>query len=192
MLITDDMRDEWFSTFSGGKFPIFDPQFFDININDIAASTSKQCRFNGHTKRWHSVARHSVNAFNIVSPRAKPWALFHDGGEAYVSDIITPFKRHLPLVKETEEKIQQKLIERFNIPMSKAIEDEVHAADRYLVFLEAKHLLANPNHLHEWRLERIPFTPMGKVYLGPSLPIIDAWSFKRAFRTLVRQGAICA
>lgn len=182
MLITEDMKGAWFQTASGRKFPIFTPELSDYYIEDISSSLANQCRFNGHTRRFYSVARHSLNVMKIVSPRAKAWALMHDAGEAYVSDIITPLKRHLPLAKETEQLIQTDLIIRFNIPYDDAIDEEVHAADRYMVFLEAEKLLRNPDLLKEWSLARIPFMPQAQPYLGPSLPIIDKLMFERAFR----------
>jgi hypothetical protein len=189
MIITDEMKSAWFRTFSGRRFPIFTPRLSDYELDDIAASLSKQCRFNGHTKRFYSVAQHSLNVYRIVSEPAKGWALFHDAGEAYVSDVITPLKRHLPLVKDAEERIQDDLILRYAISYDNAIAEEVHAADRYMVFLEAETLLNNAN-TAEWSLERIPFEPQGKPYLGPSHPLIDEWLFKRAVRRLIADGEI--
>lgn len=185
MIITEEMASAWFQTYSGRKFPIFAPELTDYHIEDISSSLSKQCRFNGHTKRFYSVARHSLNVFKIVSPRAKPWALMHDASEGYVSDIITPLKRYLPLAKDAEKMIQNDLIVRYGIPFDDEIEAEVHAGDQYMVFLEAEHLLKNPALLKEWSRERIPFIPQGRPYLGPSLPCIDKFLFERAFRTSV-------
>lgn len=163
MLITDDMKDAWLQTSSGAKFTFFDPQVLHIRIEDIAASLSKQCRFNGHTKDFYSVAQHSIYVCDIVTDRAKPWALMHDGYEAYVSDIVNPMKVHLPLVKEAEHLGQEALIDRFNIPIDDKIEAEVHAADRYMVFREAAALLPNPELIKEWGLPRIPFYPQQEI-----------------------------
>jgi hypothetical protein len=80
---------------SGKAFYVTDPKPEDIDILDIAHSLSMQCRYNGHTKGFYSVAEHSVLVANLVPPRLRLQALLHDASEAYVGDVIRPIKRLL-------------------------------------------------------------------------------------------------
>lgn len=92
----------WMPTFSGGRF-LFDVWLPSnvITIGDIAHPLSFQCRYNGHTKSFYSVAEHSVRVALLVmelvpeeNDKAE-WglaALMHDAAEAFVGDIISPIK----------------------------------------------------------------------------------------------------
>lgn len=94
------MRTDWLQTFTGKKFFPLEPKIEDICIEDIAHSLSMQCRFVGHSKRYYSVAQHSVVMVNRYFSRPfdlelSRYALLHDASEAYLSDIPRPLK-HLP------------------------------------------------------------------------------------------------
>lgn len=60
----------WLQTFTGKKIFPLNPRTEDICIADIAHSLSMQCRYNGHTKLFYSVAQHSAvmanNFFGII------------------------------------------------------------------------------------------------------------------------------
>ncbi len=51
---------DWIQTFTGKKFFPLTPDPELICIEDIAHSLSMQCRYNGHSKQFYSVAQHSV------------------------------------------------------------------------------------------------------------------------------------
>lgn len=73
----------------------------DIVIEDIAYSLSMQCRFNGHTNRFFSVAEHSINVTSVLKKLNFPaktqlLGLLHDASEAYLADILAPIKECLP------------------------------------------------------------------------------------------------
>lgn len=83
-------------THSGKLFDIFNPRPEDICIEDIAHALSMQCRFNGHTKQFYSVAEHSLNCARIAAtldndPEAIWLALMHDAHEAYIGDLPGPW-----------------------------------------------------------------------------------------------------
>ena len=102
----------WTQTYTGKKFFPLKPSTDDVSIIDIARALSMQCRFNGHVKRFYSVAEHSVLVSRIVEAdydvmaRGKhPYegedyrranlclaALLHDGSEAYLGDMVRPLK----------------------------------------------------------------------------------------------------
>ena len=54
-------RGSWAQTFTGRQFFPLDPDPQDIDIVDIAHSLAMQCRYNGHTDRFYSVAEHCVH-----------------------------------------------------------------------------------------------------------------------------------
>lgn len=104
----------YFHRSDGTRQPVeFIGQYCDatISLQEVAASLAKQCRFNGHTKTFYSVAHHSVLVSEQVermikssgtygfSPVAKQAlslsALLHDAGEAITGDIISPIKELL-------------------------------------------------------------------------------------------------
>jgi hypothetical protein len=59
----------------------------DVCIEDVAHSLAFQCRYNGHCKRFFSIAEHSV----IMSQQDGGLSgLLHDAHEAYIGDIIRP------------------------------------------------------------------------------------------------------
>jgi len=62
---------KWITTYGGRKVNLYHPfSVDDIDINDIAHSLSKLCRFAGHTKKFYSVAEHCVHVSNVLVPRA--------------------------------------------------------------------------------------------------------------------------
>jgi hypothetical protein len=87
----------YIQTFSGRRFYPADPRAGDVDIHDIAHALSHLCRFNGHTRKFYSVAQHSVLVSNIVPEPLALDGLMHDAAEAYLSDITSPVK---PLLEE--------------------------------------------------------------------------------------------
>ena len=105
----------WFYTYSGIKFQLLDPTMDMINIHDIAHSLSMQCRWNGHCKFFYSVAEHSFHVSNLVPKSLALHGLLHDAAEAYVGDIITPYKDQLVNAKTIEHKILKLIFECFGV-----------------------------------------------------------------------------
>lgn len=103
----------WIQTKTGKKFYPLDPRIEDIDIIDIAWSLSNQCRYNGHSKRFYSVAEHSCYVSMYVD---KEWALeglLHDAAEAYISDVPAPIKPYLVGYKEIEIKLEEIIANKF-------------------------------------------------------------------------------
>ncbi|ELZ02237.1 hypothetical protein C482_05481 [Natrialba chahannaoensis JCM 10990] len=119
---------------SGGTITPLDPEPAAINLDDIAHALSNLCRFTGHGKRVHSVARHAVHVSHEVEARggslsAQRWGLLHDASEAYLADVPAPVKQTLPGYMHAELRLQRVVRDAFGIDL--AIEDErlVDAAD---------------------------------------------------------------
>lgn len=133
-------KDAYIETFTGKKFYLFgEIADSDIDWIDIAHALSMQCRYNGHCNRFYSVAEHSTIMSHILPKEFALYALIHDGSEAYLSDIPSPFKPFLSNYKELEMKVQTRIYEVAGL---KPVEpDEVREVDRAMLLLEAEHLL---------------------------------------------------
>lgn len=112
-------EDSWIRTYTGGKVYFFEPEKSIIDILDIAHSLSLLCRFNGAVLYPYNVAQHSVlvadNVFKETGDKKLAYqGLLHDGSEAFISDIPSPFKAHFPGFKEIEIKMEEWLAKRFN------------------------------------------------------------------------------
>jgi len=141
-------------TATGGHFNYEDPVASDINIEDIAHSLANQCRFNGHTKVFYSVAEHSVLCYHYlnelknehddkvkISAKTLMFALMHDAAEAVISDIPKPFKMRLPDFDKLEDKYLEAILDCLELDLEDADRALVTQADRYMVMKEAKELL---------------------------------------------------
>lgn len=146
----------WMQTRRGHKFYPTSPRVENIDIEDIAHALSMQCRFNGHTSRFYSVAEHSVLVSRIAPPAVKFQALMHDAHEAYIGDIITPVKVMLPEVPATEALIDRAIRARYDFSVSPEEERIIKACDNYMALAEARVLLSNDALIDEWTFKVPP------------------------------------
>lgn len=109
------VRMSWIQTFSGRAFEPMDPSIDQIDIEDIAHALAMVCRFNGHCRRFYSVAEHSVWVSRCVPEQDALWGLLHDAAEAYVSDVARPIKPFIGGFKEIETGIQQTVCRKYGL-----------------------------------------------------------------------------
>jgi hypothetical protein len=156
---------KWIQTYTGIKFNYDNITKNSINIEDIAHSLSMLCRFTGHTDHFYSVAQHSVNCalvgMKMGDISLAKAALFHDASEAYLNDINSIAKSYLPVYKEIELSIQDKVLEKFNVPNDPYIYDIVKEIDKRMLVTEKQHLLRNTL---KWDLEEY-ITPYNYTFL---------------------------
>lgn len=128
----------YIETVKGTKF-FMDRPDFDIEV--IAAALSKQCRYTGHTRRFFSVAEHSILVMKIMEELGgNPFeGLMHDACEAYLSDIAAPWKALLPDYKKLEAKIEMPMRNHYALPAS--MTQECRRADWIALFVEADKLM---------------------------------------------------
>ena len=137
------MSDSWIQTFSGSKFNFLDPTPESIEIEDIAHSLSRICRFTGHVKCEHySVAQHSVLVSLNCNPEDTLHGLLHDASEAYISDLSSVLKRTYILkdYKVLEHKIQSMIYEKFKLSIAEPV--SVKQTDIRMLATEARDLMS--------------------------------------------------
>jgi hypothetical protein len=122
-----------------GRFYIDSPTF---DGPAIGHALGMLCRFNGNTSVFYSVAEHSILVSELMRKvtGGNPYeGLLHDGAEAYLSDIPTPFKRLLPDWKRLEDQVQPALRAWAGLPAVQS--DECTMADKLALFIEAHYLI---------------------------------------------------
>jgi hypothetical protein len=139
-----ERKGDWAQIYSGEKFWPLDPKPEEVDINDIAHSLAFQCRFNGHSNFFFSIAQHSVFVSKIVPPEQALAGLLHDAAEAYTGDMVSPLKKNLPPeFKEIEKEIDKAISEHFGIKNINHI--EIKRADKIALFTEMRDLMKKPH-----------------------------------------------
>ena len=124
-------------TFTGRTFfPEF-PPLHDYAIEDIAHALSNTCRFAGHTRKFYSVAQHSVLVRRRVSDALGLWALLHDASEAYLCDLPTALKHSPDLegYRRVERRVMFQIAAKFHL-WPTVEPPEIKLADRAVLDLE--------------------------------------------------------
>lgn len=112
------METLYISTYRGNRFYPHEPRIDTIDIEDIAHGLAYQCRFNGQTADFYSVAQHSLIVADLVEPRLRRAALLHDAAEAYLGDMVKPLKRLVPEFARIEEAVTALIAEAFAVDFS--------------------------------------------------------------------------
>lgn len=136
-------------TFSGKYVDLMDLKESDISIKDIAHSLSMQCRFNGHSKEFFSVAQHCALVSYFCGDDALQ-GLLHDASEAYLSDLPRPLKMSGMIngYLDVEEKVQHLIYSKFGVSTDESY--LVKEADLLCLKIEAKSFM---NYSSEWNLK---------------------------------------
>lgn len=109
---------DYVSTFSGNRFYPLRPHIDKVAIEDIAHGLAYQCRFNGQTKTFYSIAQHSLIVADLVPPPLRLAALLHDAAEAYLGDMVKPLKVLLPEFAALEDKVTAIIAGTYGIDFS--------------------------------------------------------------------------
>ena len=134
------------STRSGRRLYLHNPSPSQILIDDIAHGLAHQCRFNGQTNQFYSVAQHSVIVASILPPELKLAGLLHDAAEAYLGDIVQPLKELLPEFEKIESRFSQVIGERFNVNLNH--NEAIKKADLIALATERRDFM--PMEIVEW------------------------------------------
>lgn len=155
----DWLKGGWMLTYSGKQFWPLTPRVDDIDIKDIAHSLALQCRYNGHSSGFYSVAEHSILISQAVAPEHALWGLLHDAAEAYVGDMVRPLKWSMPDFCEAEDRILDLIACRFGLPSLK-IPAAVHEADARILLTERAKLLNLNGHRWDEAIEQLEPLPV--------------------------------
>ena len=171
------------STFSGNRFYPLEPRIDRVAIEDIAHGLAYQCRFNGQTREFYSVAQHSLIVASLVSPQLRLAALLHDAAEAYLGDMVKPLKVLLPEFAAIEDKVTQIIGDTFGVDFSDY--GPIKEADLIALATEKRDLM--PHSVERWAyLDSVRALPDPIVPMSPR----DAkTAFLHEFGRLLSLGA---
>lgn len=152
------------STFSGNRFYPLEPRIDRVAIEDIAHGLAYQCRFNGQTCEFYSVAQHSLVVSALVPPPLRLAALLHDAAEAYLGDMVKPLKVLLPEFGVIEEKVSAIIADTFGLDFSDY--GPIKRADLIALATEKRDLM--PHSVERWAyLDGIAVLPDTIVPMSP-------------------------
>jgi 5'-deoxynucleotidase YfbR-like HD superfamily hydrolase len=159
------------STFSGNRFYPLEPRIDRVAIEDIAHGLAYQCRFNGQTREFYSVAQHSLIVASLVPPELRLAALLHDAAEAYLGDMVKPLKVLLPEFAAIEDKVSALIGAAFAVDFSNYA--PIKRADLIALATEKRDLM--PHSAERWAyLDDIRALPEPIATMSP-------WQAKQAF-----------
>lgn len=166
------------STYLGNRFYPLEPRIDDVDIEDIAHGLAYQCRFNGQTNAFYSVAQHSLIVAALVPEELRFAALLHDAAEAYLGDMVKPLKVMLPAFSEIEDNVSRIIGERFGVDLSH--NPIVKQADLIALATEKRDLM--PYSVEEW-VYLIGMEPMREAIL-PMPPDVAKREFMQEFERM--------
>jgi hypothetical protein len=165
------MIEPFTQTYSGERIYFLNPEQNNYKIEDIAHSLSMQCRFNGHTNKFYSVAQHSVIVSYYVPEKYALWGLLHDAAEAYVCDIPRPLRPHISGHEDMEKNIFMEIAKQFSLdPIIFPMPKEVKKIDNRLLIDEGKTFLGN---IDGWGLKGDPLD----IKIKPWTPEVSEFTF---------------
>ena len=136
-----------------------------LGIKSIARALSNVGRFNGHTRRFYSVAQHSVFCSHLVAPEYAFEALMHDAHEALVGDMPTPLKRMLPDYQRLEKHVERVFRVHNGLPVETSA--AVKEADLIMLATEKRDLMPGGG---EWDI-LAGIEPTDRFHITPQDPV---------------------
>ena len=120
MTETYQVEDGWIGLYGGGAIHFAEPRPGEIILEDIAHSLSQLCRYNGHTRRFYSVAEHAclmsdwvMGQEHLAHPLNGLTALHHDDAEYVMGDMARPLKVTMPQFKAAEAVLDEAIALKF-------------------------------------------------------------------------------
>lgn len=175
------VKNFWIELASGQKFNPLQPQETRYLLQDIIPALSKICRYNGQTRRYYSVAEHSVHIAEFL--RREKYdrtiirtGLMHDAAEAYVGDVVVCLKDLLPEFKRIEDTIMMCIAETFGLifPFPAIVKE----ADRRILADERQAVMGPSDNV--WPSDDFP--PLG-VFIKGWNPTNAAQEFMRIYNS---------
>lgn len=153
-------------TVSNILIDLYDPKPETIFIEDIAHGLANNCRWNGHTQKFWSVAQHCCMMHDLAPDNRKLTFLMHDAEEAYWGDMIKPLKNKIkekcPEIIELMHLMRNLIFEKFGIDKEK---EDTKAQDFELLQWEFENIIKNSN-ADFWLPERAKAEFMHRFQIG--------------------------
>jgi len=184
----------WMQTFSGLAFTPSDPRGDQIVLEDIAQGLANTARYCGQTRRFYSVAEHSVHLARYALDHFKDvrlarGALMHDAAEAYICDIPRPLKALLPGYKQIEARVEAVIADRFGLtalmdPRVKELDDRILEDERCVLLCdppfpwtprEPLGIRISPDALGNWRDEFLALAEYLGIQAMPPRLVLPPW-----------------
>lgn len=142
---------------SGIYFDLAKPSASDIQIEDIAGSLSKICRFGGQIDKFYSVAEHSVRCAMIaesdgIAAKGIMAVLLHDAAEAFIGDMVKPLKVMIPEYSVIEKNVEIAIGNRFGVNFEQW-KEKIQEIDMALLIAEKNVLFSKDD--TEWTGESL-------------------------------------
>lgn len=159
----------WIQTYTGIAFDLINPTPDMVSLEDIAHALSMQCRYNGHTRRFYSVAEHSVHVSSVLASAGieeQRQGLLHDACEAYIGDLVSPIKR-LPAFSAFNDLERAIWIDAIapRFGLSEVLSHHVKTADRRMLATEKPQVLGTEPKM--WGLTDEPYEGLRLQFLSP-------------------------
>lgn len=187
MTETYQVEEGWIELIYGTQFYFGAPEDHMIYVEEVAHALSMLCRFNGHTKRFYSVAEHACLMSDWVM--AQPWAtpqcgllaLHHDDAEYIIGDMARPVKMKVPQFKALETILDKAIAHRFGTeyPFPRWLKD----IDRRILVDERRSTMNTS--VNDWGIDSL--TPLGVKFwwvLGGFSWIVKRRYLKRHHRLM--------
>jgi hypothetical protein len=151
-------------TVSGILIDLFHPDSNDILIEDIAHGLAHNCRWNGHTQKFWSVAQHCCMMYDAAPKGKEKMYLLHDSEEAYWGDMIKPLKNILrkthPEVFDLMHLMRKIIYDKFGVEYEY---DGVHDSDFEMLKWELENTMMN-NKVDFWTPEKAKIEWLNRFY----------------------------
>jgi hypothetical protein len=145
-------RETHFQCFGGEPFYPTDPtrSLHRITIETIAVVLSRICRFQGRTKRFYSVAEHSLNVSGRLPKSFQLAGLLHDAHEAYsgFGDVCGTIKP--AFLEDIEGEIDVAIAAKFRFDVESLWLPQVKEADAFMLAQERHWLLEESEPSVDW------------------------------------------
>jgi hypothetical protein len=168
--------DSWIETFTGGRFYLnHDEDLDQINVEDIGHALSMNCRYNGHSHEFYSVAEHSVLISMLVPKEIALQGLLHDATEAYLSDICRPFKKHLKDYDKLEDRVYHRIATKYGLPAE--LDKRIKFYDVAICRLEAERFMKSK--AFGWGIP-VDSLPLAEFQEKTGFEHIPCWEWREA------------
>ena len=127
---------------NGTMFDLLNPDDSDYGIEEVAHALSNIARFNGHTRKFYSVAQHCVLMSQWIDQLYAREALLHDMQEAFVGDVATPLKLLIEGYWKIEHVIQNSMCDKFGVFVNDVRSKTVKQADLRMLMTEKRDLMS--------------------------------------------------